>query len=248
MNSDATPYPCGSGAADHVSDDIGFIRRPPYTAVDLIRETKELSELSRSYAEFVSENISDRENDARSMCFWNIHNRVRITEEILSFYIRSWDLQGIDMSDEDLGNEMTERVITVTKDLFVDVVSMIEKTSKETVDLYPGTGIRKKALDNRNFLYLRNIIEATCGLGIISETEFREWDDILVMRNLAAHNNSVSDRSKRFRIADITISMRPGRMMKGPVDTFIVLSGRITDLFYGWLRKVHDLSFSPRPS
>jgi len=207
--------------------------------VDLIQETRELSELSRSYAEFVTENISDRENDIRSMCFWNIHNRVRITEEILSFYTRSWNASGIDINDEEVGSEMAERIITVTKNLFVDIVSMVEKTSKEAVDLYPGTGIRKKALDNRNFLYLRNIVQAASDLGIISKKEFREWDDILVMRNLAAHNNSVSDRSKKFEIGGITVSMRPGRMMKGPMNTFIVLSGRITDLFYDWLKKMH---------
>jgi len=207
--------------------------------VDLISETRELSELSRSYAEFVTENISDRENDVRSMCFWNIHNRIRITEEILSFYTRSWSASGIDLNDEEVGSEMVERIITVTKNLFVDVVSMIEKTSKEAVDLYPNTGIRKRALDNRNFLYLRNIIQATCELGLISKKEFGEWDDILVMRNLAAHNNSVSDRSKKFEISGITVSMRPGRMMKGPLNTFIVLSERIMGLFYDWLRKVH---------
>ena len=207
--------------------------------MDLISETRELSELSRSYAEFVTENISDRENDVRSMCFWNIHNRIRITEEILSFYTRSWSASGIDLNDEEVGSEMVERIITVTKNLFVDVVSMIEKTSKEAVDLYPNTGIRKRALDNRNFLYLRNIIQATCELGLISKKEFGEWDDILVMRNLAAHNNSVSDRSKKFEISGITVSMRPGRMMKGPLNTFIVLSERIMGLFYDWLRKVH---------
>jgi len=207
--------------------------------VDLIQETKELSELSRSYAEFVAENISDRENDIRSMCFWNIHNRIRITEEILSFYTKSWNASGICMNDKDVGSEMAERIITVTKDLFIDIVSMIEKTSKEAVDLYPWTGIRKKALDNRNFLYLRNIIQATCDLGIISKKEFGEWDDILVMRNLAAHNNSVSDRSKKFEIGGITVSMRPGRMMKGPMNTFIVLSDRIMNLFFDWLKEVH---------
>lgn len=207
--------------------------------MDLIQETKELSELSRSYAEFVAENISDRENDIRSMCFWNIHNRIRITEEILSFYTKSWNASGICMNDKDVGSEMAERIITVTKDLFIDIVSMIEKTSKEAVDLYPWTGIRKKALDNRNFLYLRNIIQATCDLGIISKKEFGEWDDILVMRNLAAHNNSVSDRSKKFEIGGITVSMRPGRMMKGPMNTFIVLSDRIMNLFFDWLKEVH---------
>jgi len=201
-----------------------------------VPDMDDLSVLSKKYAEHVSENISDRQNDVRGMCFWNIHNRIQITREILSFYGKSWDVAGIDVNDEELGGEIAERIVTVTKNLFVDIVSTIEKTSKEAVAIYESTGVRKKSLDNRSFLYLRNIIQATAELRIISKEEFGEWEDILVMRNLAAHNNSISDRSKKFEIAGITISMRPGRMMKGPVNTFIVLSERIIDLFYHWLK------------
>ena len=203
-----------------------------------------LLDFSSKYAEDVSKNISDRQNDVRGMCFWNIHNRVRITQEILLFYERSWKSAGLDMNDEEVGGEMMERIITVTKNLFADIVSTIEKTSKEAVSMYLDTGVKKKALDNRSFLYLRNIIQASAELKIISDSEFAEWDDILVMRNLITHNNSVSDRSKKFEISGITISMRPGRMMKGPVNTFIVLSERITELFYDWLKSM-DAPINP---
>ena len=74
--------------------------------------------------------------------------------------------------------------------------------------------------------------------GIMDTATFTEWDDILVMRNLAAHNNSISDRNKKYVIGGIAISMRAGRMMKGPLNTFIVLTGRIVELFYGWLVKM----------
>ena len=43
-----------------------------------------LSDVCRQYAESVSRDIADRENDPRSMCFWNIHNRMRISEEIMT--------------------------------------------------------------------------------------------------------------------------------------------------------------------
>jgi len=61
-----------------------------------------------------------------------------------------------------------------------------------------------------------------------------------VMRNLAAHNNSISDRSKKYTIGNIVISMRPNRMMKGPLDTFVVLTDRIVTLFYSWLKILDD--------
>lgn len=206
--------------------------------MDSLTEMISLLEISRHYAEDVTERISDRQNDVRSMCFWNIHNRVKITQEILSFYDRSWKGHMIDVNDEDINSELVERIVTVTKNLFVDVVSTIEKTSKETVDLYPKLGIREKALENRNYLYLRNIMQASVDIGIMERRDMEEWDDILVMRNLVAHNNSISDRSKKFMVSGITISMRPGRMMKGPMNTFIVLSERIVTLFYDWLNSI----------
>ncbi|MDY0293954.1 MAG: hypothetical protein RBQ77_05255 [Candidatus Methanomethylophilaceae archaeon] len=207
--------------------------------VSVSEETHCLLESARSYAEAVSAEVSDRRNDPRSMCFWNIHNRIKITEEILGFYESTWMSERVEVTEESEG-EAIERMVTVTKDLFVDVVSTIEKTSKEAVRIYRGSGLEEAAMEGRNYLYLRNIIEASRRLGYLSDHEFGEWEDILVMRNLVTHNNSVSDRSKRYAIGSIAISMRPNRMMKGPINTFIVLTDRIISLFYTWLRCIHE--------
>lgn len=214
--------------------------------MDLFPELKSILELSGNYAEDVSERISDRPNDIRAVCFWSIRNRTKITEEILSFYDRSWKDTGIDVNDEDINSELVERIITVTKNLFVDVVSMIEKTAKETLEMYPANDLKRKALENRNYLYLRNILQASSDSGLISEEDLEEWDDILVMRNLVAHNNSVSDRSKKFMVSGVTISMRPGRMMKGPLGTFIILSERIMTLFYQWILSLDGTKYISR--
>jgi hypothetical protein len=203
-----------------------------------------LSETSRIYAESVTRDIADRQNDPRSMCFWNIHNRVKIAEEIMTFYQNSWGSKKFPEVDESNESELVERVITVTKDLFVDVVSVIEKASKDCISIYPGSGIKEKSLEKGSHLYLRNIMQATSEIGMINGTTFSEWDDILVMRNLAAHNNCISDRSKRYIVGDTVISMRPGRMMKGPLNTFLVLTERIVTLFFSWL-EVLDQKYGP---
>ena len=194
----------------------------------------------RIYADSVTAEIADRQNDPRSMCFWNIHNRVKITEEILAFYEKSWGSEAFPEVDDKIEGELVERVITVTRDMFVDVVSMIEKASKDAVGIYSKSEIREVSMEGKNHLYLRTIIEATANLGLINEVTFEEWDDILVMRNLAAHNNSISDRSKKYVIGNIVISMRPNRMMKGPLDTFVVLTDRMVTLFYSWLKILDD--------
>ncbi|NLL94962.1 MAG: hypothetical protein GX224_04330 [Thermoplasmatales archaeon] len=201
--------------------------------MDLLEGVENLLASVRVYAEMVDEDIADRKNDPRSMCFWNIHNRVKVTQEILAFYAASWP------DDPEGEGEMLERVMTVTRDMFVDAVSSIEKASKDAVGIYSGSGIREKSLEVNRFLYLRTIIKASADLGYVEPRTMEDWDNLLVIRNLAVHNNSVSDRSKKFELAGVQISMRPGRMMKGPVGTFIALTDTAVTLFYRWLEAVH---------
>ncbi|MFA5453631.1 MAG: hypothetical protein WC248_08670 [Candidatus Methanomethylophilaceae archaeon] len=210
------------------------------TAMTIASDVHTLLDTVRIYADSVTMEIADRQNDPRSMCFWNIHNRVKVTEEILTFYEKSWGSEVFPEVDDEIEGELVERVITVTRDMFVDVVSMVEKASKDAISIYSKSGIGEASMEGRSHLYLRTIIETTADLGLINEVTFAEWDDILVMRNLAAHNNSISDRSKKYTIGNIVISMRPNRMMKGPLNTFVVLTDRIVTLFYSWIKILDD--------
>ena len=189
----------------------------------------------KGYAEYVDNEIADRENDFRSMCFWNIYNRAVMTKEIVTFYTRTWEKIDVPI---DLGPEITERIATVTKDLFVDTVSSIEKASKDCVNAYKLSGLRDRSMIGKSYLYLRNIISSSVELGYTTEDDGKEWDNILLMRNLVTHNNSVADRSMVFEVNGLRISMRPNRMMKGPSNTFVVLTDRVTDLFNEWLTTV----------
>ncbi|MBQ8373743.1 MAG: hypothetical protein IJX35_05495 [Candidatus Methanomethylophilaceae archaeon] len=189
----------------------------------------------KGYAEYVDNEIADRENDFRSMCFWNIYNRAVMTKEIVTFYTRTWEKIDVPI---DLGPEITERIVTVTKDLFVDTVSSIEKASKDCVNAYKLSGLRDRSMIGKSYLYLRNIISSSVELGYTTEDDGKEWDNILLMRNLVTHNNSVADRSMVFEVNGLRISMRPNGMMKGPSNTFVVLTDRVTDLFNEWLTTV----------
>lgn len=195
---------------------------------------------AKVYAEKIDSEIADRENDFRSMCFWNVYNRAVLTKEVVTFYNTTWKSMDIPV---DLGPEFTERIVTVTRDMFVDTVSSIEKAAKDSVKAYKRSMLREKSMEGRNYLYLRNIIAASVEMSYISKEDFQEWEDILVMRNLVTHNNSVADRSKVFEINGLKLSMRPNRMMKGPPVTFVKLTYRVLDLFFEWLMTI-DEAFS----
>ncbi len=201
--------------------------------MEILTEIIQLSAVCREHAESVDMNVAKTETDPRKMIFWNIHNRVKITEEILTFYEQAF-------KDKAFETENSERMLIVTKDMFIDIVSAIEKSMKDMLKLYPGSGLKEATLKKGSHLYLRNLCESCMDIGLFSEDVFNEWDKIIVLRNLTAHNNCISDRTESISIGDITVRMRVGRMMKGPLDTFIVLTAHIIELFYSWLMLMEE--------
>ncbi len=184
----------------------------------------------------VESHFANRQNDFRSMCFYNIFNRGILTREIVVLLDKSVRpfLENDDETQE------TERVMIVTRGLFIDVLSSIEKAAKDCIPAYWMNDIKEAALKDNSYLYLRYIIYASAEKGLVSEDRLKEWEAVLLMRNLVIHNNSEADRSAVFELDDLKISMRPNRMMKGPTTTFVKLSEKATELFYEWLKAVNE--------
>jgi len=184
----------------------------------------------------VESHFANRQNDFRSMCFYNIFNRGILTREIVVLLDKSVRpfLENDDETQE------TERVMIVTRGLFIDVLSSIEKAAKDCIPAYWMNDIKEAALKDNSYLYLRYIIYASAEKGLVSEDRLKEWEAVLLMRNLVIHNNSEADRSAVFELNDLKISMRPNRMMKGPTTTFVKLSEKATELFYEWLKAVNE--------
>ena len=198
-------------------------------------ELNVLVETCAMYASAVEKEIAEPGKDLRTMCFWNIHNRVKLTEEIMVMYERMWNSGSFPKVDGAVSAELTERIVMVTKDMFIDVVSSVEKAMKDSLKFHTASGLREAALRRSSHLYMRNILLSATESGLIDQREFDQWDLIMIIRNLAAHNNSIADRQGKFTVGGIEISMRPGRMMKGPINTYLILTEQLVGLFYEWL-------------
>lgn len=187
--------------------------------------------------EDVESHFANRQNDFRSMCFYNIYNRGILTREIVTLLEKSVR----PFQEEGNESQELERLMIVTRGLFTDTMSSIEKAAKDCIPAYWMNDIKEKALENSSYLYLRYIIYASAEKGLVSQKQLKEWDSVFLMRNLVMHNNSVADRSMVFELDDLKISMRPDRMMKGPSTTFVILSEKAVELFYEWLKKVSEV-------
>ncbi|MDI9378334.1 MAG: hypothetical protein ACOX10_01435 [Candidatus Methanomethylophilaceae archaeon] len=198
--------------------------------MSLMSETEILMDATKVYAESAAD-LENGNRDPLPMSLWNIHNRVRMAVEMLSYY------SGFRTTPETEG-ELTERTVVVTKDLFIDVVSAIEKASKDAVRLCPDSDVARKVGRDTRRINLRSILDASKESALLSEGDVGEWNDILLIRNLAVHNNAMADRPAVCRVGNISVSLRPGRMMKGPQETYVILTSRAVTLFYTWLRSL----------
>ena len=196
---------------------------------DLVERADMLMEDSRLYSAILAEESGSK--DPAAMAFSMIHNKSMITKEILQFYYRLWTggVRKFDIDEEDLSAEIAERSVYLGKMLFVDVLSTIEHSAKK---ISKQDGVTDAQIS------LRSIMDKSLIDGRMPSDRHREWNDIITMRNLAVHDNSISDRSKKCIIGSLTISMRPNRMMKGPLNTFVELARISNQYYYEWLRSL----------
>ena len=204
---------------------------------DLVERAELLMEESRLYSAILSEGPTAK--DPGGMAFSMIHNKAMITREVLQFYYRLWTggVRKYDIDDDELSTEMAERSVYLGKMLFVEALSAIEHSAKKVA--------RQKGMAEGQ-LSLRSIMDRTMAEGRMTPDRNREWNDIITVRNLAVHDNSISDRSKKCIIGPVSISMRPNRMMKGPVHTFIELARVANHHYYEWLRTMNTPALDGR--
>ncbi|MBR6204111.1 MAG: hypothetical protein IKQ60_03485 [Candidatus Methanomethylophilaceae archaeon] len=191
----------------------------------LVSETRDL-------AKAVEGRMADRENDPRSMCFWNIHNQTVMAREIVGLYEGAWK------GEEGTEDELVDRIMSSTRNLFVNSMSSIEKGARDCMRIYGSSPVRARASEKGGRMYLRDILEASGEVGLLDGDDMDRWRKILMLRNLVVHNNAVSDRSEVLVLGELRISMRPERMMKGPPATYVVLSSMAASMFYRWMAAI----------
>lgn len=215
----------------------------------MLENISDLIDLSASYAQMVEDYEALPQRRELLGSLWGAYNRIVITQEVLLFYLQAWgsprlDVKGLD--EVSIGEEMTDRVLTVTRGLFVDIMSIAEKGCKAMAS--EDRDFTDEAMCGRRFLYLRYILRHSEREGLIDRYALREWEDLMNIRNLVVHNDSIADRPSRLQVGGIVISMRPGRMMKGPLGTFVILSEMALSLYYHWALAFGERMASMRES
>jgi hypothetical protein len=167
------------------------------------------------------------------MCF----NHATVAVELTSHYAREWS--AIDWAKrhrpEDIDrakDNNTERLIFLSKTMFVWSMSSIEYVANEVARAHPSMFLGKK---NPKGLTFSDIIKRSTAAGLIDATKEPSWVAANMLRNIAVHNNGVATASGSWKITDeVTIVAEQGKMIKGSIMTFPYLTRWLIEEIAVW--------------
>lgn len=160
-----------------------------------------------------------------------VYNMAVMCLELLHYYHQLWSkLPATAVADpEQTRHENGERVMLITKTLFIQSMSGVEFSAKDGLTRFPG---RLPPLTGR--IYLRRIIEASATSGYIAPADVDLWVGAVEVRNTLVHNNGIAETSASYAFPGATLTLQVGKMVQGKLDTFTALTHWATDAFARW--------------
>ena len=205
------------------------------SVIDLVNSIKDTSVARHS---MVINKLGITENDQPAGAFGMCHNYAILTLELLHAYKNVWTRASVANVDiERTRQENGERVILITKSLFIHCMSSIEYGAKETLTSHPSL----LPLGNSR-IYLRRIMELSNMHSLITAEEKALWIGAVEVRNCLTHNNGIADCTMACSFPDLTVQMSDGKMVRGTLDFFPRLTQWAIDAFGQWVLAIFEAS------
>lgn len=201
---------------------------------DLIKQTQELMNSAENFHNQLIKAYNLSENSFPIGAFGMSHNSVMLTNELLNYYYQSWEKRPSPKSDnekEEILTENTEKIIEVTKSLFISCMSSIEYNAKE----YAKQDAR---FNFRGRIYLKEIMKQSLDLGLISQADYDIWEKIIFIRNSTVHNNAIYEKEDVLTIPSLTLEMHANQSLEGPTNSYLALTEWILNAFNDWCKAV----------
>lgn len=169
-------------------------------------------------------------------------NDVTLTIELLTYYYNLWK-QNFQKPQEEIDRskeENAQRVTTITKWLFLAIVSAMEFDAKKKVTeakRLEFLGLKNSLISDEK-VYLFDIMEKSRDAQLLPHDNFNNFEAILYIRHCLIHNNGVSNKDRLY--APIKNQLRrfeKGKMIQGNLHTFYKFSDILVEHYRDWLKK-----------
>ena len=207
----------------------------------LLNKVAELREKTEQYKNEIIQllSISPSDLDPRRNCFSMIFNNLTLTLELLYYYHSIWSNPPIKVKPEEMAwrkQEKAERCLTILKWLYIGTLSSIEYNVKESVKLYGEKSPANDLIKTNNRIYLGTIIKNSLKNKLINDDGFKDWDNLIFIRNCIVHNDAISDCEKSFNIGGVNVVTHEDEMMQGELNFFAVLAEVSIDRYFTWVK------------
>jgi hypothetical protein len=163
----------------------------------------------------------------------NMANQYAIVAlELLSHYKAIWDRMppGAVPDPARTRQENAERVITITKAVFILTLSAMEFGAKQAL-----AGEPSKLPLGGDRVYLRRIIAKSREKGWLPIADETGWRGVIELRNTLVHNNGIAETTEDFALPNgPTISLVSGRMIQGNLRFLPEVTLWASDAFAKW--------------
>ena len=159
------------------------------------------------------------------------HNTATVTLELLSFYNDLWGKLD-PRSVPDIARarqENAERVMVITKALYIMALSGFEFAAKNALALRP-----KKLAIGGGRIYLSTVMRASKDAGLVPEGVYDLWTGAIELRNTLVHNNGVADRTATYQFPDVTLQLQAGQMARDGLLFFAAVTDWVVNAFRDW--------------
>lgn len=157
------------------------------------------------------------------------HQKSVLMLEVVSYYYDIWGKKPRNITASERTQQIqenTQRLMSVGRASFIEILSAFEFCLKEAVKTYPGIVTLPK---NKPKIYLMDVIKSSEEAGIIPTSDFAFWNGIRHLRNSLVHNNGIADTNETFSFAYNSspenndpppITMVRGQMSEGNIIYF----------------------------
>lgn len=188
---------------------------------------------SRYTEEFKSTSYS------KNITFGSIFNNFTLTLELLDLYYGIWKEATVP-AGQDIGlikKQNFERVILITKWLFIFSLSGIESSIKKLILNSNNTELNdlKLKIKNNNQIHLDQILKNMKDTQKIKLDQYNNWATAIYVRNVMVHNDGIAYDDADYLLKDFKIHLEKNKMMQGKIDFFIDITDRLMEIYREFL-------------
>lgn len=189
---------CGKSARTPVSPSVGA----GCVMKEILDYVQDIREKAHSIGEEVSTLMGIKPDEMPAGVFAILFNYSTILLELLSHYFDAWSKKTNTRCStvEEAKKENEERVVSMQKMIFIQMLSAIEYSFKDYVKQNP----MKIGKFNKR-IYLKKIMEVSKKENIISDSIFKMWEGVIELRNTLVHNNGISEKTETYNYPECKI-------------------------------------------